>query len=486
MRRATLLALLAVVFLGHGQEAIAATSMTTNGITFEFNGDYTTGRFVDGEPWVVDPGSGVTVISMTPTAVAGHHGWQVNATTGAPQYLDDRLSVSHTEPATLPAVFVAGDSVVKVLSYDIGTPGCDGSTAYKTCLEQASVLTVVGSAPAANSFRPPYYGTTKTIFSADPANGFDIGRLPSVADVTGQVSIAAAEAVFGGVWLDHMQSSTSERYVHPGAAIMNVGGGGAADYGAELAISINVAMLRSMQSGTDAEKQTLVYRAVQFGIDTYFLLLGGKTWEANGGKYMGRKAPVLYAGFMLSHAGMLAIGTSHGGDKFQEDNIVYHSTAVGEALWGSPNCSAGKYADWINNTGNGKDCKDPAELVDGSRCQEGTWCTANGGPYIAQPSLATQRSAGQYALGNYQRMSAMYYGAAAVGRLLWLETEWNHAPYFEYVDRLGSAPWNYACGDHCNTYLVEMHRAYGGPGEAPALPGGAPVLVPMAPVISAP
>jgi hypothetical protein len=226
-----------------------------------------------------------------------------------------------------------------------------------------------------------------------------------------------------------------------------------------------------MHDDTDEAKRSLVNKAVQFGIDTYYLAINGKTWPANGGIHMGRKAPILYAGFLLQHQGMLNIGNTHGGNIFQEDGITYVSSAHGEALWGELDCSGDSYYSWINSNSGGKACADPNEIVDGSRCAEGSYCDAHGGPNIPQPTLDEQRSTGMFSVGNYQRYTSMYFGAAAVGRLLHLEAEWNHDAFFDYADRMGSPPWNYYCGAYCNTYINEMHKAYGGPGEAPPLPG---------------
>ncbi len=460
---------LVMAFVGHPLVAWSDTSVTTSGITFNFDGDYQTGRFVDGEPWVVEntAGQGVRIVSMNPPYSNGHHGYDVNRTAAElrGQSLDDRIGTSFSAPPSLPRTFAANDSILKVISYDIDTGGCDRSTSYKTCLKQASVLTVLATRPPTNSFRPPYFGTDKPIFSAD----IDLGVLPKVPEVPGQVSIASAEAVFNGVWLDHIEGSRN-RYGHPGDAMRTPGGGGAAAYGTRLAISITVAILRTMHNDASEEKRTLVNEAVQFGIDTYYLAINGKTWPANGGIHMGRKAPILYAGFLLRNQDMLNIGRTHGGNIFQEDGMTYISSVHGEALWGELDCSSGKYDRWINSGSGGKACADPAELVDGSRCMAGTYCSAHGGPGIPQPSLSVQRSTGLMSVGNYQRYTSMYFGVAAIGRLLHLEADWNHPAFFAYTDRMGSPPWNYYCGAYCNTYLAEMHKAYGGPGEAPPLP----------------
>jgi hypothetical protein len=80
---------------------------------------------------------------------------------------------------------------------------------------------------------------------------------------------------------------------------------------------------------------------------------------------------------------------------------------------------------------------------------------------VNQPTLAEQRSANAYSVTFYQQMSHVRVGSAAVGRILGLEDEWDDKAFFSYIDRWATPPWNYHCGTHCSSYLVEMHKAYG-------------------------
>src|SRR5665647_1227881 len=58
--------LLLGIFLTCNDKAQAATSVTQYGITWTFDADYTVGQFVNGDYYVVDPGSGVNIVNINP------------------------------------------------------------------------------------------------------------------------------------------------------------------------------------------------------------------------------------------------------------------------------------------------------------------------------------------------------------------------------------------------------------------------------------
>jgi len=445
-----ILTLINFVFLAGISFLIAATSVTTNGITFQFDGDYQVGRFVDGEPWVIEnfPGEGVRITAISPDYFPGHNGYDVNRTDSYGNSLDDRINGGFKQPQPLPKTYGANSAILKVESLDPTYEDCRKVYNVKTCIKQASVLLVLATVPPANSFRPPYAGKDKPLFSAN----LDLSGLPQVPEVAGQVSLSDAEAVFaGGVWLDNVNSSRNS-YGHTADAMRRIGGGCCATYGSNLAISITTAMLRTMHNNTDEEKRYLANRIIQYAIDTYYLVLTGMTYPANGGIFGGRKAPILYAGKLLNHSGMMNIGNTHNGNIFQEDGYHYYGVH-GEALWGMNTCGSGRYL------GGGKVCRDPEGIVDGGYCNGGPYCdTYSSGSSVSQPSLDQQRETGLYAYAPYQNMTGQYYGAAAVGHLLGVEEEWNHPSFFDYVERLGKPPWNYYCGNYCSDYLTNMYK----------------------------
>ena len=347
------------------------------------------------------------------------------------------------EPPSLPRTFQPGQSIVKVISVTGGD--------CKSCVVDAAVLTVLESQAPANSFRPPYAGNEKPIFSAD----IDLGqKLPNLANVPNQISIADALGVFGlrGVWVDHENGWMGER-LHPGDSMRTVGGDKPAVYGANMATALMSAAVRTFQ-GSPAEKRELVNQVVQRGIDFYFNWKNGKSYHSDGGINAGRKPAILYAGYMLSPqlpavtSAMLNLPT----DKFQEDMFTYRGTR--EALWGdfSGDACSSDASPAQNDTTRRCD-----GTRDGGICKTGTACSGT----TLQPTPDQQRSSGKYSLGAYQMYTHMYLGGATVARVLGIDDDWDWAPFFEYTDRLQTAPWNGACEGYCSEYLESMHRAYG-------------------------
>lgn len=465
--------------------ARAATGFTHgNGISFSWSGDLESGTFVDGMPWVVEPspGAGVTITSMSPAYSGGRHGYAVNPTTleltqgqfGCNKTQCDmvqidsraqsggsnptRIFVAPTTTHPLPYDAQVGDSILKVESYT-GAGDCwrgTGGAPSRTCIDHSAVLTVLASAPAANSFRPPYPGTSKPIFSA---SSVDIdAKLPTLGDVAAQQTIAYAEAIFGdgSVWIHHIEGDQGTGRLMPRFGTLMPGGGETAEYGCDGGIAINHGLLRSTQSGTAAQKQNLVYRLIQLGIDLFYANQNGKTWWSRGCVTMGRKTAQLYAGYMLSpqSGSSIFLTTPQLG---QED--AQTSMGATEAVWGNDPC----------NTTPSNSCSDTSKTCDGLR-DGGLWRYGPGAPScstgtgVFQPTLASIRSSGNWSFSAYQRYTAPWYGSAAVARILDLEDEWNNQAFFDYVDRLNTAPWAGICSGHCGTdwpYPYQMFDAYG-------------------------
>ena len=471
------------------QMALGATSVSVNSITFTFDRNYETGMFVDGMPWVVEnsPGGGVTVNSITPTYSSGRHGYEVNPTTSElgrgeqgcnrpsgrrcdRSQLDERIANGiggqlWVEPDSLPRNYPVNTSILKVESYT-GVGQCfsgSGGAPARTCMETAAVLTILATEPAADSFRPPYPGTSKPVFSA---SSVDIaGLLPTLADVANQITIASAEGIFGdgGTWIDHGEGGQAGR-MHPRLSVRTVGDVKDAQYGCQYGISLNAGMLRSMQSGTEAQKRNLVYRLMQVGIDTFYMTKNGKNFDNEGGcGTPGRKPVVLYTGYLLgSQPGAADFFAYNGGS--DEDRNTFIGSG-GEALWGVSSRPC------VNSP---KKCGGGGEMIpacDGLRdsggCSRGTalgtLCPASCDRNNPQPqaTLAQQRTTGSFSMTAYQDYTDVRVGSAAVARILGLEDEWNYPPFFKYIDRIATPPWNYHCKGHCFDYLHQMHVNYG-------------------------
>ena len=72
-------------------------------------------------------------------------------------------------------------------------------------------------------------------------------------------------------------------------------------------------------------RETLLLRFVQKGIDYYGVVQSdGDLWSANGGHNSGRKWPILFAGLLLGHDGMMHVQAT-----FQEDQQTYRGRGYG-------------------------------------------------------------------------------------------------------------------------------------------------------------
>ena len=310
-----------------------ATSVAQFGITWTFDTDYTVGQYANGDYYVVAP-SGLTITDISPAsevvasrencdnggtglgtystnstingsmvnplASDGKHGFDSSAT----GYL---LAYNYGLPggATLnsgnPLVLAAGSSLVTSTSYSLAGRRPTNTT--------AAVLTVVASAPAANSFRPPYMGTDKS--GTWNVSDIDYTPLGSHPSVTGEPSsLTSSENDFERPWIEVLTGSPG-RYIHPS--------GNMPDYGADMSEKVTKAAILLTTDCSDAEKETLAIRLIQYGIDVYGAATTGAVWDANGGHNMGRKLALLFAAKMLVDSAVLAYADRETHDIFQED-----------------------------------------------------------------------------------------------------------------------------------------------------------------------
>ncbi len=142
-------------------ETITATescdSITQYGITMTFDDNYTVGQFVMGDYYVVDPGSGVTVLSATPGWTGSLHGSMKNPVSGAGQgFVDHGYDFDPTLRIDYPVSLVSKDSLVASVSQTTtGVPAWDGSNdGTNDWTEDVLILSVVSEAPSPGTFRP--------------------------------------------------------------------------------------------------------------------------------------------------------------------------------------------------------------------------------------------------------------------------------------------------------------------------------------------
>lgn len=293
-----------------------ATSLTQHGVTWTFDADYTTGQFVNGDYYVIDSGSGVNITSISPGASTGSvDGRDINGSminpSGLPQGYDESENYSAVNNVAIgvsagsPLTLNAGESLVSTISVD-PYPGSNASY-----VESAAVLTCLGSAPAANSFRPGISGTTKTIHNESDIN---TGLLPTLTVPSGTSVDLAHIATYAGylqmVWLDHGEGSAS-REMHPANGLPD-------NY--YYFQYFGIASLMLVSDFTYAQKRDLLINYIQIAIDLYsYIESGGEGWMANGGHGNGRKWPILFAGMLLDYAPMKNIGQYSGAYLYSGD-----------------------------------------------------------------------------------------------------------------------------------------------------------------------
>ena len=181
----------------------ATTSLISQyGITWTFDKEYEYGQFVNGDYWVIGP---VTIVAIDPVST-NIDGRVMNGSMLDPNSEQGFDSASghysaaknvarpggNDLSADNPLVIPAGHSLVSAKSAELASA--------QPILTDASVLTILDSAPDVDSFRPAYAASEKTIkFNLTNINYevfSDLTPTPSVH------SLATVEEWFERVWLD--------------------------------------------------------------------------------------------------------------------------------------------------------------------------------------------------------------------------------------------------------------------------------------------
>lgn len=247
--------------------------------------------------------------------------------TGGNWKLDSELSGANYYAAP------ANTSIVSALSRAWTTPTTANN---RPTLSDASVLTVLASAPAAGSFRPPYCSTTKTIWNK---SSLDYSILKKYTVTGSPTDLIAHAATMDRVWIE-IGTGTDGRSFHPtnnqyayGRDMANIGNG-------------NIIALHSNFS--DAVKEPLYIRVVQYGIDVYGAAVSGSgnMWGNTGGGFnMGRKPALVLAALALNDSNIAWYAEPANYFKFAEDTSHWFVTEadVGRALITSGSASIGPY-----------------------------------------------------------------------------------------------------------------------------------------------
>jgi len=318
-RGVCLCVMVTLCFLSLTTTADAATTnqISQFGITWTFDKQYEYGQFCNGDYWVVGP---VTIISFNPPSIVSEgriiNGSMINPTVAlsTAQGYDDAI---YTYTPSLNVAFGVSSGnplIVPVASSLISTISTVPIAKQK--LRTAAVLTVLSAAPPANSFRPPYLGTDKTVkYTADMLR---INLLPKLAPVANVPSLTDLERMFERVWLFHCPGWTVTFLVPTENS---------PDYGRDMCVRLGAGACSLLLNYTDEQKLSLLKKYVQVGIDFYRFVEDGANiyWEPDGGINSGRKLPIIIAGYMLNDAGMLGIGSLGTTEfYFQEDAQTFY------------------------------------------------------------------------------------------------------------------------------------------------------------------
>lgn len=274
------------------QPAMAATSVSRNGVTWNFSADRQVGQYCNGDWWVVGP---VTITSISPASVnvSGYvtNGSMRNPGTGSTQGFDNRfiaaynpyndaLNVGNKLPQTLPA----DSSLVSAVS----------APAYQQwgMIQSYSVLTVVSAPPAAGSFRPSYTGngSRASRWKESDLNYGALQRLSRTGMSLPSMTDLASD--FQRTWFE-IDLAWTGRYMHTPYQALN-------GYGKDMAIKTGNAALLLNLDYTNAEKRDLLVGLVQYGIDIAGIRTNGGRWYDTGGHNVGRLSPLLVAAAALN------------------------------------------------------------------------------------------------------------------------------------------------------------------------------------------
>lgn len=298
--------------------ALTTTSLSQFGITWNFSQPTTYGQFVNGDYWVIGP---VTITSVSPapavappdevnnlgvnvwgdTALQNNtsrrNGSMVVMTTGISQGYDSRgISYNSNTSITFPYTLAVNRSLISSKSrltipsqqMHYAIMWTSEQNGYQV-LQSAAILTCLAAAPPADAFRPTYIGGSKPIFTLSQVHWDRLLSLPVPAGA--MPTWSQWERYLERPWIDHMNGSWMQEWLLP---IENM-----PCYGREYARILGFAGLLLHTNASPAQKQTLLIRLLQIGIDWRGVVQVGGYWNEGGGITSGRKFPIIFAGLMI-------------------------------------------------------------------------------------------------------------------------------------------------------------------------------------------
>ncbi len=405
---------------------IRTKTIKKDAITWTLDREYEVGQYINGDYFVVDSGSGVRVVAVSPAPSGGRNGSGVNVK-AMTQPADSR-ALGYSAGISFPKVLKSGDALLSFKSTQGNeNNSCEGAR-YRNqggyCefhsqgkVLDGSVLTVVDRALLKFSFRPPSLGdaTNRKTFV-----------LPNIDDIVRSLpQLNSSSLPDTSVLIRSRERYQFLGYTHWGrrqSAPMN-------NQATYAAYSRNPEVLLALTANIsfDAKKKLLI-SVLQHGIEIYGLSRLTNIRGADGGHHTHMASVLAVTAEILKDTDMRNKSRSV---QFSEKQMTYIGSG-GKALWGrvcpsSPNnfqnmCSG-------NYQGGAKDCRDPKGLKD---ALDQSSCNA------------------------YQDLNGKYYpGQALAMILLGAVDDFNHQPFFEYTDR-----WMRIKNSTSSAFVTDMWNRY--------------------------
>jgi len=380
------------------------TAISQFGIRWTFDKNAPVGQFVNGDYYVVGP---VTIASIDPAPVYAKHNRDFGARNGSVLNLpaqsvcgsDGRVR-NHFRAnlmARLPIEMKPGDSLLSTISGQKGQrvmyilKGSGSTHTTNAIVRTAAVLTCMAEQPPKDAFRPAFCDRTgKTYLARDLKRSL----LPSLTRPKSTPPLPTVERYFERPWAD----TATFGFASP---IENMPA-----YGREFARVVSIGSLMLCCDFAPEEKEALLIRFVQLGIDLWGMVEGGHPgWPAHGGHHSGRKWPMIFAGLMLGDERMAAPTKTYPKLLVQEDM----QTMYGKSWTGADVVYAGHVG------------------AHGDRKTKGWGAFEHLHPSRWEAGLGE----------SYRRCctSLSWVGEALACRLLDATENWDHPAFFDYVDR---------------------------------------------------
>lgn len=385
----------------------AGSPLTQRKISWTFAADVEVGQFVNGDYFVIDPGSGFVVGTVSPATTGSggsiRNGSMVNPSSSSQQGYHGLVGTYTSGlTKTFPLTVTAGDSLISTIGKEsdedwIDVYGNDEHADEHALITAAEVLTILSTVPFADNWRPASVGTVKTLFRR---SDIDLSALPSNSLTAGKPAtsrLATAANWFKRPWLDHKSGATG-RQMHPIDNMPN--------YGLEISQAGDESVALLMLDYSVAEKTDLATNLIQVGIDLAAQDAFNAGWPAGGGNMNGRKEIILMTGIILDDT---TIKTTS--QLFGPDGHTYYgvndSANEGQdkiAYWGKASSTPGYYE--AGCTGGGaKDFRPVDDDADGCPTYRNC-CT-----------------------------SRAWAGSAIAFLMMGEKATWNHNAFYDFVDR---------------------------------------------------